>query len=231
MGYAAGHARWAALAGVGFVVLTLVGDLLPGKPPKFDERPTKIAAFFLDNHREVLVGLILTGIASALLVWLVAGLAVQLRAVGQPALGAVALAAGVAATVLGAAADTIYGALAQIVTGGNRDFSFVRDAYQLSAFLIGRAFWLAALLVLVSGLGALRGLTRWYAWTSFAAVPLLVLGGLAVKQSGFFAPGSGMTVVSFVALLVWVLATSLLLWQLEEAPARGAQPSGAMSDR
>jgi hypothetical protein len=114
-------------------------------------------------------------------------------------------------------ADIVYGALAQIAVGGNA--SFVRGGYQVSAFLIGRAFWLGALITVVAGLGALRGLPRWYAWTSFGAAPLLVLGGLAVKHGGFLAPGGGMALIAFVALLVWVLATSFLLWQASEAPA------------
>ena len=86
--------------------------------------------------------------------------------------------------------------------------------FQLSAFLIGRAFWLGAVVTLVAGLGALRGgLPRWYSWASCAAAVLLALGGLAVKQHGFFAPAGGMAIVAFVALNVWVLATSVLLWQ------------------
>src|SRR5439155_4411238 len=160
-----------------------------------------------------------------LLVWLVAGLAVQLRAIGQDGLATVALAAGVAGAAIAAVADVVYGALAQIATGENANF--VRGGYQVSAFLIGRAFWLGALITVVAGLGALRGLPRWYAWTSFGATPLLVLGGLAVRLHGFFAPGGGMALIAFVALLVWVLATSFMLWQASEAPARVAAAAAA----
>jgi hypothetical protein len=208
--------RWAALAGVGYVVLTVIGDLLPGAPPKLDDPARKITAFFLDHHRSVLVGAALTGIAVALFVWLVAALARELRAAGQQGFAVVALAAGVAGAALGAAADTAYGALAQIADGGDPDV--VRATYLMSGFLIERAFWFGALLTLVAGLAALGGLTRWYAWTSLAATPLLALGGLSVKQSGFFGVGSDMALIAFVALLVWVLATSWLLWQLKEAP-------------
>src|SRR5438067_12961616 len=121
--------RWAALAGVGFVVLTLVGDLLAGMPPKFDASSAKIVVFFLDHHRTVLAGVVLTGVASGLLVWLIAGLAVRLRAIGQETLGTVVLAGGVAGAALGAAADVVYGALAQIAIGGSP--TFVRGGVQL----------------------------------------------------------------------------------------------------
>jgi len=40
-----------------------------------------------------------------------------------------------------------------------------------------------------------------------------VLGGLAVKAGGFLAPLGRMSLISFLALLAWILATSLLLWR------------------
>jgi hypothetical protein len=45
-----------------------------------------------------------------------------------------------------------------------------------------------------------------------------------MKPGGFFAVDGGMALIAFVALLVWVLATSFLLWQ-EPEPARAPAPA------
>jgi hypothetical protein len=203
--------RTAALAGVGAVVLFLIADLMAGEPPSFDDPATTIISFYKDHHQAVVAGVILSGIAGALVVWLVAGLADSLREVGENALGTVALAAGIAAVSLGVTADALSGALAQVAHGGDPDF--VRGTYQISGFFVGKSSWLGAALTLACALAAWRALPRWYAWTSFAAAPLLALGGLAVKAGGFLAPLGGISLISFLAFLAWILATSLLLWR------------------
>src|SRR2546425_11942481 len=72
-----------AAAGVFFVVLTLIGDLVAGSPPSFDDPASKIEAFYLDHHRAVLVGVILTGIAAAGFVLFLSSLAMAGRAARQ----------------------------------------------------------------------------------------------------------------------------------------------------
>jgi hypothetical protein len=41
---------------------------------------------------------------------------------------------------------------------------------------------------------------------------LLVLGGVALKTTGFFSPLGGMTLIAFLGLLVWTLATAWIIW-------------------
>jgi hypothetical protein len=94
------------------------------------------------------------------------------------------------------------------------DTRLVQGLYQASGFLTGKAFWFAALAALAVGLAAWRVLLAWYAWASLAAALLCALGGVAVKQSGFFGPMGGMTFIAFLALLVWSLATSLVVWRM-----------------
>jgi len=210
-------ARLGAAAGVFFVVLTLIGDLVAGSPPSFDDPASKIAAFYLHHHRSVLVGVILTGIAAALFVWFLSSLALAVREAGQAVLAVVVFGAGIAGVVLSIAADALTGALAQVARGG--DPRFVRGAYQVAGFFVAKSYWLAALLTLAAGLAAWRALPRWYAWTSFVALPLLGLGGVAVKETGFFQPLGAMALIAFLALLIWVLATSALLWRLTPTAA------------
>jgi hypothetical protein len=217
--------RLGALAGVGFIVLNLIANFIVGSPPKFDDSPAEIASFFQDHHRSVIVGVILTGIASPLFAWLAITLALRLRAVGEAAWAAVVFGLAIAAVALGTASDALYGSLARIGTEG--DNGLIQGLYQISGFMAGKAFWFAAGAILATGIVAWRALPRWYAWMSLAAAVLLGIGGISVRNKGFLAPGNGMVLIAFLGLMVWVLATGLMLWRMsaEVEPVPAAQTS------
>ena len=44
-----------ALAGLAFIVLSVIGDLSSGSPPGTDDSAAKIASFFKNHHRGVIV--------------------------------------------------------------------------------------------------------------------------------------------------------------------------------
>jgi hypothetical protein len=207
--------RLPAAAGVGAVVLFLIADFLAGELPSFDDPAATIVAFYQEHRTAVLAGVVLSGIASALVVWLVAGVAHALRESGESGLGTVALAAGIAAVSMGVAGDVLSGSLAQVARDGDPDF--VRGIYQIGGFFVEKSSWLAALVALASGLAARRSLPRWYATTSLAAAPFIALGGIALGSSGFLAPLGGLALIAFLALLAWILASSVLLWRADLA--------------
>jgi hypothetical protein len=201
-----------AAAGVAFVVLTIVGNVIGGSPPATDDPPAKIVSFFSDNDRAIVVGAVLTSIAAPLFLALVVALVLRMYAVGQRALAAAALAFGVAGLTLGAASDALYGVLAKLAPGG--DAQLVHGLYELDGFVAARSFWLAAAFLLVTAWAAwARSLPRWYGLLSLAAAVLLALGGASLRTTGFFAPFGEMTFVAFLALLVWTLATCLVVWR------------------
>ena len=166
----------------------------------------------------LLAGAVLTSVAAPCLVWLFAGLAGALRRAGEGALAAVAFGVGVGAVVLATASDAVYVTLAQLAWAG--ESGFAKGGYELSGFLVQKALWFAAFAALAVSLAVRRAQTlpRWYERATIAAGALFALGGIAMKPDGFFAVNGGMALISFLALLVWVLATSLVLWQ-EPAPA------------
>ena len=218
--------RLGAIAGVGFIVLTVIGDTIGGSPPGTDDSAATIASFFQQHHRAVVLNVILTGAGAALFMWLVAAIALQLRAVGQAGWAAVAFALGVSAAALGIVSDAIYGALARIGTGG--DLGLIRGLYQLDGFVTVKSFWLAAVAILAVGMAAWTSLPRWYAAVSLGAAVLSALGGIAVKQSGFLAPLGGLTLIAFLAILVWVLGTSYIVWRGSEAAGVEVRQAPAM---
>lgn len=211
-----------ALAGVAFVVIVLIGDFIAGSPPKSSDSAAKIAMFFAHHHKALLVGAVLSGISSPLFIWLFATLARAMRRAGASALSVVFFGLIAAGTAVATAADAMSAALVHAATQG--DASFVKSGYAAAGFFAEKSFWFAAFAALAVWLGS-KAMARWYAWLTLAAGAVFALGGIGVRQHGFLATFGPMTFIAFIALLVWVLATSVVLWQTpdaEEAPAAAA---------
>jgi hypothetical protein len=215
--------RWAAVAGIGFVVLNLIGAFAPGGSyPKVNDSPAKIAAFAHDHHQALALAALLTGLATPLLIWLFAGIASVIRNAGHGPLAVVLFGVAVAGTTLAAASDAVWQVLGRV---DNDDF--IKAAFQTQGFLVTKAFWCAAIGALVVGLAAQRGaFVQWYAWVNFAAAVLFVLGGLTVRDSGLLQSAGGLTFVAFLGLLVWVLVSSFVLWTMPASEDR-ATPATA----
>jgi hypothetical protein len=221
--------RYAAVAGVLFVILFVVAQLIQGSAPKLDDDPATIAAFFHDNHRALLVAAVLEGIAVASLLTFTVGVALMLRAAGHTALGAVALAGGVAAAGIGAAVDGLFVGITQAVAL-HADPGVIKTLYVIDALLTSRVFWVLLALVLPLLLAAWRGvLPRWTAWLNTMVAILFLLGGVSVKATGAFSPYGAVPFLAFLGFLVFILGTSVVLWR---EPASGelraaAGPFGA----
>ena|SRR5947209_4834444 len=212
--------RIGALAGVLFIVFNIVGNAIAGSPPSTDESAAKIAHFFTSNHRDVVIGTVLTSVAAPLFLVLVAALALRLRAIGQGGAAVALFAAGIAGLTLGAAADALTGTLGRIAPSA--DVRTVQSLYQVDGFLTARSLWFAALLALLTAWAAWGLLPQWYAIASLVEGVLLVLGGIALKTTGFFSPLGGMTLIAFIGLLVWTLATAWIVWN---AAPEGTPPA------
>jgi hypothetical protein len=213
--------RWAAAAGIGFVVLNLIGSFAPGASyPKVDDSAAQIAAFAHDHHQALAIGAVLTGLAAPLLIWLFAGVASAIRDAGEGPLAVVVFGVAVAGTALATASDAVWQVLGRVDNDG-----FIKAAFQTQGFLVTKAFWCAAIGALVIALAARRGaFVQWYAWVNVAAAVLFALGGLTVRQSGLLQSAGGLTFVAFLGLLVWVLVSSFVLWTLP-SPERPATPA------
>src|SRR5438128_3255081 len=94
--------RWDAATGIGFAIFTAVAFAIPGTPPKADDPIAKIATFFTDHRKDILVGNFLLGIGALLFIWFVGTLRSYLRAGegGEGRLSAAAFGGGVAGIVL-----------------------------------------------------------------------------------------------------------------------------------
>jgi hypothetical protein len=87
--------RWDAATGIGFVVLALVGFVLPGEPPKSEDSSKEIVDFFVDKRDQLLAGSVLLFLALVLFLWFLGSVRSYLRAAegGEGRLSAAASAA------------------------------------------------------------------------------------------------------------------------------------------
>src|SRR2546423_2108674 len=203
--------RLGAAAGFSFIVLTVVGDVLAGSMPSTDDSGAKIASFFEDHHHAVVAGAVLTGIGAPLFLAFASAMALRLRAAGPGLASAVFFAWAVVGVTLGVVSDALYGALARV--GPQGDTSLAKGIYTVDGFVAAKSFWFATAAILAAAWGSRRVLAEWYGWLSLAAAILVAIGGLSLRSKGVFAPLGGMSGISFPALLVWVLATCVVLWR------------------
>lgn len=116
--------------------------------------------------------------------------------------------AGVAAVAIGAIGDGLKVALAKVTYTDNTDT--VRALYGMSTFLYGRFLWVLAALALATWLAVKRSkaMPDWYAWLSLLGALVFVLGGLSIKNHGFFSPTGGMAFIAFFGFIVWIAISS-----------------------
>jgi hypothetical protein len=203
--------RWAASTGVGFAVLLLVGGFLPGSPKKWNASAADIQSYLQDKHKEILIAGALFGVGYILFLWFLASFAGMFREAGQGRLATIVYGAGVATITLGAVGDGLTVGMAKASFGA--DAHTMQTIYGLTNFLYTRVLWTAAALALAAWLATRRSkaMPDWYAWLTLLAAALFVLGGLALKNNGFFTLTGGMGLIAFLGLVVWVALSSLLL--------------------
>ena len=218
--------RWAASTGIGFAVLLLVGGLLPGSPKNWDASPAAIQAYLQGKHRELLVAGILFGLGYILVLWFLASFAGLFREAGQGRLATIVYGAGIATTALGAVSDGLGMSLAKVTYTG--DPRTVATLYGAQVWLTGRLFWTLTALALATWLAVRRSnvLPAWYGWLTLLAAALFVLGGLALRNGGFFSIGGAMGLIAFIATAVWIaLSSALLVTRAAEAETPAAAPT------
>jgi hypothetical protein len=221
--------RLAASSGIGFVILLVVGSLLPGSPKKYDASAADIATWFHDKHKSILIAGILFGLAYVFFLWFLASFAGTFRAAGEQRLATVMYGAGVALITIGAVSDGIGITLSREVSLG-ADQNSVKLLYGIENFLYSRMFWIAAAIALATAIanGRAKALPDWFGWLSYAGAIVFVIGGLSIKTSGFFSPTGGMVMITFIVFLAWILVASFLLVQKTATAAMGAPATSPM---
>lgn len=87
------------------------------------------------------------------------------------------------------------------------DPGFVHGGYLVDNYLAIISFLVLAAATALASTGLF---SAWYQWLAGLVGVLASLGGISVKVSGFFSPMGGAPSISDVAVLMWVLATTVL---------------------
>jgi hypothetical protein len=206
-------ARYAAIGGVAFVVLNIVGAILSGSPPSGNDSATKIANYYVDKGDGLKAALWLGGIASVGLVWWFGSLWRRMsRAEGGAhrlsVVSLLGLGLGGALFLASAAVNAAIALRASDVGEGARVF------YTLSLVLLaGSGFGLAIHLLATNAL-ALRSkmLPTWLGWLGLVAGLAFLLAGVLGSATDN-ASGLMAGFVGFIGFSVWVLGVSAVLWR------------------
>jgi hypothetical protein len=217
--------RISGVAGLLFVVASFAASAINVQPPRYDQDPAAIAAWFAENSQMYRVGHFVAGLAFLLFyVPFFAGLCERLRAAeGTPAIWSRVTWAG---AILSPAAGTTSGAfivgaalLADTVSPEVARFAIASNFYAfiVSGALGGIAMTGAALVILKTGV-----FPRWLGWAGALIAAAAFLGSAAIVENdpaGVFATVNGL---AWLAYFLWVAALAVLLVLGRDAPSKAS---------
>jgi hypothetical protein len=211
--------RSAGIQSLGFFI---IGYVMYGYQPHVGASADAVAAFYYGDRTRILIAAVFFGLSILNLLWFAAALRTTLANAGQDGWGAAAIASSTAVGVLFLLLVTVGAALAYSIAGpGNNTLTsglndFVWACVVLSSFP-------RAMLIMSGAFGLWRAglISNALFATGVAAVVLVLLGGTAWLNGGFWAPdGAYSRFVSPIIGIVWVLVVSRVL--LTRSPATRA---------
>jgi hypothetical protein len=206
-------ARWAALGGVLFVVLNVVGAAITGEPPAPNDSVAKITEYLDDKGTALQVAQALGGVGSVGLLWWFGSLWRRMSHAenGRHRLSVVSLGGLVLSAALFLASGAVSTAASMRVEdlGDNAATFWVLTGVLLAGAGFGLTLHLGATSML-----ALRTqlFPRWIAYLGLAAA----IGFLVAGVTGSTTDASGPMIIglfSFLAWSVWILAVSATMWR------------------
>lgn len=212
--------RLAALSGVAFVVLFIVGFSIGGESPGIDESNDAWVAYFLDKHTEGLIASAVLGLAVIAFIWFVSTIATRIRRAGEDRLAAVAFGGGMVSAAAFIATIGLWTALAYRIALDVPDevkglVIVAQTMDTFSNYAGAAAFFAVAIAAWRSGV-----FPRWWAALSGAAAVIVGFGGGALMNDGFYSPDGAYYWIVIITYMVWSLGMSALLFASakEEAP-------------
>lgn len=181
--------RLAAATGILFVVLFVASLFAPGEgPPSLGDSNGEILAFFGENHRALLISVILGGLALVAFLWFLGSVGAALRNAGEARLAAVAFGGGIVTSALAGLSLVIQATLT---------FRLSVDAPQIAKALYEMRFltetiigFPVAVLVGAVSLAAWRSrvLPQWFGLAGFLVAAIVLVGGGAFSSRAFTPP-------------------------------------------
>lgn len=208
--------RYAAFGGIWFVVLNVIGALLPGAPPAPDDSSEKIVRYYADHAGRIEVATFLAGLGIIGLLWWLGSIwRVMSRAEGErPRMAAVA--------VVGLA---IGGALALASFAVNSTLALEHDTlgggakllYVLTLALLGAsAFGIVAHIAAVTSLSYRRAIfPAWINVVGWIAALAFLVASISIASDASWLGVFGL--IAFFVWALWILAISVRMLRGEPA--------------
>jgi hypothetical protein len=204
--------KMSALAGVVFVVLSVIGAFIAGSPPAVADTKRQIVAFTTDHQDSLKVASYLGGLGIVFFLFFLGVVWTRLRQAegGSGRLAATAVMGGVATAAIAAVSFAIsgYGAL-------HPGESW--RTYRLSAVVLGYVSFAAVVFTEATSIVIMRTkfLAAWLGWFGGVVALLWLIAGAAVSTGRDIIFTMGF--VAFLAWAVWLVALSVMLYQTSES--------------
>jgi hypothetical protein len=220
--------RIGAAAGILFAILTIVGFLIPGTPPKADHLNNEYTQFLLDKRSKILTsdGLIVLGFGFFL--FFLAALRSHLQDGGggdRTLTNATVIGGSIGAALIMIGIAVLNGIAFKAAAAG--DDALNRAVFDVSNDLLAVAGLAFAVLFASAGLVALANgsLPRPWALLAIVLAVIQVVGAFPLfVKSGFLANGGAFGFVVGIGSTLWVLGTAALIFRGASGPAA---PAGA----
>ena len=210
--------RYAAVGGIVFVVLNVIGALLPGAPPAADASVAKITKYFQDHTGAIEAAQVFLGVGMIGLLWWFGSLwRLMVRAEdGRPRMAIVALLglAAAAGLVLLSGALTSTTALRIDDLGGGSRFFYVLSGVVIATAGFGIVAFLGAVCALNYRTSFLPQWITYLGWLAAAGFLGASLGSASDNAAFFF-----LGFISFLVWCVWIVGVSVVMWRGEGRPA------------
>jgi len=231
-----GDRQWERIgfaAGIAWVVLLVIGNLVQTAPPNAGDSVQKVTSYFMDHRSGILLGQFLVGLGAIVFVFFLVALASYLRRADGTLriLPAAIVGAGVWTLAVGIVDGSITSALAYGVAkeGGP---AVVHAFWRL--FVVAatwRGYTVAALFAAIAAAALrTRAVPRWVGVTAAVLGLAQVVRPLGLfASSGPLEPLGAFSTISFLLDGVWVLAVSILF--LRRSAAASAMGNMAATAR
>jgi len=217
--------RVGGVAGILFLIMFIVGLVVQGEPPSFDDPVDEIQDWFTDNGEQYLVGdyIITLGFILFYLPFVASLRGLLAAAEGGAAVWSrVAFAAGILVMIFGATASLFWGALAfGFGVAEEGDEGTVKTLMYLDHYAFSQLPMIVATFLLGSSLVIWQTgvFWRWLALIGLVAAVLAVISGLGILDSDPEGVLSGLGFIAFPLTGLWLLLVSINMILKKESPA------------
>lgn len=226
--------RYGAVAGILFVILVVVGALIPGAPPSPDDSLREVANYYEDHTGTIKAGAFLTGLAAVAFLWFLGSLWSAIRRNEETRrLATIAVGGGIVGLITAVTSIALNATVALAIDSAGATASVnPKFIYLLSSTIGGMGNFGVAVLVLAVGVAAVR--TGVFP-AAFGLVSLVLALGWIVAGLVVVTDATAIVTISFIVFLlwlIWVLVISFFLLRPQEqaeqaAPTAPPAPSPA----